>query len=256
MASASEPSGQRGSERHATSEELAAYALDRSQVDAALVDHISACAICQPEVAWFDTVIQDLDRYPGCPSVDALTRFALGESPEDEVLVVAAHLRECSACADEVAISRAAFPSDVSEVREEAGLMAAIRRVVATLVPDAQLAQRDVADALGAQAEPKSRSYQAGDFSVQLVAERDGESYVVTGVITTVSSTANPPGIANEALLYSLEDGDDDQRPRLIAHAPLEADLSFDLLDIPAGSYRLEALVGETLLVFSSVTVP
>jgi anti-sigma factor RsiW len=253
MASASEPPEQRGSERHATSEELATYALDRSQLDSALADHIATCALCQPEAVWFDGVIQDLDRYPGCPTVDALTRFALGESSEDELLAVAAHLRGCSACAEEVAITREAFPSDVSE---EVGLFAAIRRVVATLAPGVQLAQRDVPDALSAQAAAQSRSYQAGDIKVQLGSERDGETYVVTGAITHAPSATNAPGIENEALLYLLEDVDDVQRLRLVAHAHLEADLSFDLYDVPAGAYRLDMLVGDTMIVFEPITVP
>jgi hypothetical protein len=231
---------------------LAAYALDRSEVDPALAAHIASCAVCQPEVAWFDEVVEDLERYPGCPSVDAVTRYALGESPEDEQLVVAAHLRTCSACAEEVDISRTVFSA---EAPEEAGLFAAIRRIVARLDPGVALAQRDAPDALGALAEPQSRSYQAGDFRVQLGAEREGETYILTGVITAGASAATAPGIENEALLFSLEEADDGQRPRVVARAHVE-NRSFDFDGVPAGSYRLEALLGETLIVFESITVP
>jgi hypothetical protein len=240
--------------RHASPEELAAYVLDSSQLDMEIREHISNCAICKPEIAWMHDTVQELDEYPRCPSVEALVRFALGESPAEEQLLVAAHLRTCSTCTEEVEWTRMTFaPAPVEEPT-----LAAIRRVVASLLsPPAALGLGLRGDAERGTATTSTLVYKAENLEITLtVKAKEGDTYLVSGDILNLRPLNSVPGVEPRALLYSLPEHSQGAEPALIAEAPVTADNDFDLHAIPAGSYRLDLIYGDEVIALEPVAVP
>jgi hypothetical protein len=179
--------------------------------------------------------------------VDAVTRFALGEASADEQIHIAAHLRDCAVCADEVELTRAAF----REPAPGSGLVGAIERVVAMLAQPAP-GVRSGHDA-GARTPGTSYVDSAGDVRVSLLIDPEDDAYVITGVLSPVpNAPARPAEVESIALLYAEADA----APKLVAQAPVTPSNDFDLHDVPAGTYRLEIVRGSTLMVLSPVTVP
>ncbi|MGO8950138.1 MAG: hypothetical protein ACLQUY_21275 [Ktedonobacterales bacterium] len=244
-------------ERHASPEELAANVLDPSQLDTTIRDHIATCTVCKPEWEWMRETVQALDQYPRCPSVDALVRFALGESTEGEQLQVAAHLRNCSACTEEVEQTRTTLqPAAVEE-----SPFAAIRRIIVTLSSQSQLGlalhERHAVDAASMETAPSAHDYTSDNLQISLSIESDGgESYRVSGDITPIGQVTEVPGVQPLALLYSLADRPSHAEPALVAEAPVTSGNFFDMRGVPAGSYRLEMIFGDQVIALEPVNVP
>lgn len=257
MAPSSGSSGDSDFGRHASPEELAAYTLDPTQLDFVVQEHIATCAVCAPEAEWVLMTVQGLDEYPKCPTVDALVRFALGESAEDEQLQVAAHLRTCGACTNEVELTRRTFPS--AEVEEPA--FAYIRRIVATINPSTTalaLQQRGITDTGNAATTSPPRIYTAENLQITITVESDkaGGSYLVSGVIQPVPPVEDAPGVQPVALLYPLADHLSHSEAALISEAPVKSDDYFDIHAVPAGSYRLDMIYGDQLIEVQPIEVP
>jgi hypothetical protein len=242
--------------RHASPEELAAYALDSPQLNTLIREHVSNCSVCKPEAAWMQATVQELDQYPRCPSVDALVRFALGESPAEEQVLVAAHLRTCSACTQEVEWTRMTFaPAPVEEPA-----FVAIRRVVATLFsPPAVLGigLRGDGERGSAESTTSTLLYKAEDLEITLSIEAEGsESYLVAGVILKMGPVTQVPGVEPMALLYALPERSSGAEPALIAEALVTPGNDFDLHAVPAGFYRLDLIYGDQVITLQGVAVP
>jgi hypothetical protein len=210
--------------------------------------------ICQPEAVWMDDTVHSLDQYPRCPSVEALLRFALGESLEAEQLEVAAHLRTCSACRDEVDWTRMTFPPAPAEEP----VFAAIRRVVATLFsPQAAPSIGLRGDADPGSMTTSTRLYKTEDLEITLSIESEGDaSYLVSGEILRTQSAAQVPGVESMVLLYLLSDDLPRAQPALVAEASVTSGNDFDLHDIPAGAYRLDLIYGDEVIALQPVSVP
>jgi hypothetical protein len=231
--------------RHASPEELAAYVLDSSQLDTEIREHISNCAICKPEIAWMHDTMQELDQYPRCPSVEALVRFALGESPAEEQLLVAAHLRTCSTCTEEVEWTRMTFTP---------------ARVAASLLsPPAALGLglRGDAERGTAESTTSTRLYKAENLEITLSIEAEGsDAFLISGVILRMRPVTSVLGVEPMALLYSLPEHASGAEPALIAEAPVTPGNDFDLHAVPAGSYRLDLVTGDEVIALEPVAVP
>jgi hypothetical protein len=246
-------SGSQNPEQHASPEELAAYVLDPSQIDTTVREHISVCTICAPEVAWMREQVHELDQYPRCPSVDALVRFALGESSAEEQLVMAKHLRTCQACTEEVEWTRVTFQPALQPT------FPALRRIAASLVspPSLSLGVRGVIEPGSEESTRSSRLYKAENLEITLNIEADeGESYLISGEILHTQPIAATPDIQPMALLYTLPEHQSQAEPALAAEATVTPGNDFDLHAVPAGSYRLDVIYGDQVTALQPVAVP
>jgi hypothetical protein len=209
--------------------------------------------ICQPEAIWMDDTVHSLDQYPRCPSIETLLRFTLSESLEAEQLEVAAHLRTCSACREEVEWTRMTFPPAAAEPT-----FAAIRRVVATLIsPQAAPSIGLRGDAEPGSTATSTRLYKTENREITLSTESEGnESYLVSGVILHLQPASQVSGVEPMALLYLLSGDQPRSQPALIAEAPVTSGNDFDLHGIPAGTYRLDLIYGDEVIALQPVSVP
>ena len=246
------PGDRAGSQPHASAEELAAFVLDPHMLAVDRRAHIESCAVCAPEAAWLGAEISGLEHEALCPSVEALTRFALGESSSGEQLRIAAHLRDCAACSDEIALTRAAFqtpaPGD--------GFAGAIRRMVASLAPALQPGVRTKRDAGVSAQSPSMYVYAAGDLEVRLRIDADDDVFTISGVLRAPTPPVQVTGVESVALLYPLSDETAPTASPLVAHAPVTASSDFDLPAVRAGTYRLEIVRGDTEIIVSPLIVP
>jgi hypothetical protein len=230
---------QTGAERHATAEELTAYALDPSSLDPARVEHIGSCPVCFPEASWLRG------------AVEAVVRFALGESSAEEQVSIYAHLRGCASCRQEVEMTRATFADPLPAPDP----IAAMKRLIAALVPAPALGTRGGREA-GA---PGSLEFEAGDVHVilRIVTDRpDADLSIVSGVLRGPTPAVQPEGVPRVALLYALPGSQTHTSGALVAEANVTASNDFDLLGVPVGTYRLEIVSGNEMIVVSPVTVP
>jgi anti-sigma factor RsiW len=240
-----------GAATHATAEALAAYALD-PQSDASAspsARHIETCVECRAEAAWLRAQLAALEAGPeraACPSVETVTAYALGELSGTEQLIAAAHIRQCVACTEEVAVTREALAVAPGEsTAAESPLRAALRRVAAALVPPPALsAARAVR---GAEDEGDTlRTYQAEGVEVTLRSERHDTERGQFLIYGTVSQAAGPVA----ALLVAQGEA---ATPMVIESA-IAGD-AFELGPVPPGSYRLDILLADRVVEIAPIMV-
>jgi hypothetical protein len=241
---------------HASPEELAAYALDSSLLAAARREHIATCPICQPESAWLHDVVTGLAEAPQCPDVETLVAFALGRASADEQIAVAAHLRTCDSCTDEVELTRATLQT--SE-QKEGVVVGAIRRIVATLVPSPLAPSvRGAPDQRGADATAAGGIYAVGAMKLTLSVERDDDTLVLSGVLegapVPVSKSGQTPP-ERVALLYRQETVDASGAPPLVDSKQLTPNNAFTFYDVPRGAFQLELTQGDLVIAVESIVI-
>lgn len=152
-----------------------------------------------------------------CPSPDQLAAYVLGTLAGTEQLHVAAHVRLCPLCQEDVAFARPPEPRP--------------RPLVARLLPSF------VAGVRGTASSPLIRQYQAADLIVELtIVPPEGDYWRITGQVLRHSV-----GVAG--LTVSL---------RASRRRPSE-ELSddggfFTFEDLPAGRYTLSATDGTTVV--------
>jgi len=146
-------------------EGLLAYVLGEQMLSESGRQHLEHCPTCQSRLNDYQRM-HDLYRSQlyrvSCPDASQLTLYCTHALPEDEVLAIASHLRTCLLCNDEVREIRhemALFPLFPEPA---ATLLQQVRRVVATLVQQAQPALRELSGAVW------PRYYQADDLNLSL----------------------------------------------------------------------------------------
>lgn len=249
-------------QEHADDEALAAYALRPEASDSSLAQHIAGCEICRGHIAWMRGLLGTMQRIE-CPSVEQLEAYALGELGEADSLTVAAHLRRCDQCTAELAATRAfldAAPAMIPELAAANGgtgafsPMTSLRRIFGALAHPTPAAEGAfvVRDALDA--EERSWTFIAEDIKLTLGQEADEAhrgKYVLFGKLYPNTSEQGAPAapvpISSRLLRIS------DAEPVLVAEVPLERN-AFQFDNVPAGSYQIEVLLPDRLIVLATIT--
>ncbi len=116
-----------------TTDEIVAYV--DGDAPPRVVEHIESCPSCKAEARRYARtqarLKAALHRFD-CPSPQALGEYNLGLVSVEDRTRIAAHVLECPACADELGTLRA-FLSDRAAKPEARGVIAGLRRIVATL---------------------------------------------------------------------------------------------------------------------------
>mgnify|MGYP001104442709 CR=1 FL=1 len=109
-----------------------------------VTEHVARCTHCARQVERLrvvDARLLDAFYRLACPTAEALTDFALGNLPPVERLRVAAHVRDCVQCSEEVAAARKwgrEEPASLLERLQEALTLALIAQPVAQVAAPAR----------------------------------------------------------------------------------------------------------------------
>jgi anti-sigma factor ChrR (cupin superfamily) len=250
---------------HASEEALARYALqqeeDQAGADDVEAQHIRECAQCQAEVARTELLLRQLDRQLyrlECPPVEQLTAYALGELDNAERQRVKVHVQRCARCTDEVEVTRSVLaPADPA-----AGPLAAVRRVLATLLPPQAAPASAPALSLRDRERPEAdenetpRIFAADGVEVTLRSETERGKSVLYGTLhradegdagTTPISVRLVQAPAEAARPAVAE-------PSVVATADVALD-AFELGPMPSGMYQLQVLLADRVIVIPALTL-
>jgi len=239
---------------HASAEALAAYALDPQSGATSSLRHIESCVECRAEAAWLRAQLARLEAGPwraACLAVETVTAYALGELSGSEQLIAAAHIRQCAACTEEVAVTREALAvAPGSETAAaESPLRAALRRVAAVLAPPPALSaaravrgEEDEGDTL--------RTYRAEGVEVTVRSERHDTERGHFLVYGTVSQAGAQPVAPVAALLVARGEAP----TPVVIEAAITGD-AFELGPVPPGTYRLDILLADRVFEITPITV-
>jgi hypothetical protein len=249
---------------HASEDDLAAYAVHESLVRPDAAAHIASCPQCLREVAEYRLVEERLYRAE-CPDLDDLEAFTLGSLAGERLANVERHTLDCPRCMHELAalnsmllphaqlISSAETSEPAAEtlgsrVREQ------VRRIVAQLLgPEAApgLALRSAAGDEAAD-ERAVDMYQAEDVELALRRTHGPLGITLSGQLVggdgAISARLLPAGSPESAVPDEMRD-----IPTPLAEVPVSPGGYFELGPIPPGSYQLELLVGDHLIVISGL---
>jgi hypothetical protein len=254
-----------GDAGHADDEMLASYALDPGGVDDAAARHVAGCAACSAEVAWYRALLRvgamRRDR-AGCPTAETVQAYALGELTDPARRATEAHVASCLQCAAEVLATRESLALPAGAAQEQEGAMGAVaraRRIVATLLPlrpaaDPAFALRGPEE--GASEDVRPRTFAADGVELTLRHEPERGAFVLYGTIAGDGPTpASTPLSAR--LLNAPEAGDvavAGAGPTLSAEVPIEF-RAFEFHGVTPGTYQLEVLFPDRVIVISSLTL-
>jgi hypothetical protein len=244
MAPSSDAPGGTPAEQHASPEELAAYVLEPSWLDAALLEHLATCTFCQTEAGWMQGVVQELEQAPRCPSPDTLVSYALGEASPAEQREIVAHLPGCAACREEVEIANATLKPAVGTLR---GFIPIHRRAASFASPRFAAERGSGAVTVDAVA--------GTTFKVTLEVDPVGTAYVISGLIEQSAPASQAAG-PRTAMLYAEADPSLLAAPALVAEELVSEGGEFDLEGIPAGSYRLDIRLSDQVITLQPIPVP
>jgi hypothetical protein len=255
---------------HASQDDLAAYAVDTTLIEADMAQHIATCPYCRAEVERYHDLEARLYRVE-CPDMEDLEAYALGTLSAARMATIERHRLDCPRCEGDLAVLRdvrapiagqifapptpAAGAADVSVWERLQGSM---RRIVAELLPappGVGLAVKSRGD-LGiwgdkAGDERATEIYTAGAIEVALRRRRGPEGTILSGQITGAED-------AIAARLVAAGTVDAHQGPLgAAASVPLETAIPpggfFTLGPALAGSYTLEVLAGDELIVIADL---
>ncbi|MDQ2903569.1 MAG: hypothetical protein M3Y81_08455 [Chloroflexota bacterium] len=234
-------------------EELLRLALDDEALSPEASRHLEQCEICRQRLATYkDTqtfLVSHLYRRQ-CPAGSQLSYYCAGLLAGDERQRIAAHIRECPLCTQEVAETR----RFMKEPLLASTPVSPLRRVAATLVrQQAQLVVRgDTTPA------PWPRQYHAEhiDLSLHLSRASNG-AYILLGIITSADSTESVDAFAGvQAELYrapgpsGANGGEDKQAAQPLVCTNIDELGNIVFSAVPAGEYTLLAhLPGYELLI-------
>ncbi len=148
-----------------TPEEIVAYV--DGDAPPRVVEHIRSCSSCAAEARRYARaqarLRQALHRFD-CPTPQTLGEYNLGLVSAEDRVRIAAHVLECSACAEELRTLRA-FLADEPPSTVGSGAAERLRRIVAALVtPRPGLAPVGLRGAVGA----VGRTYEAEGISISI----------------------------------------------------------------------------------------
>lgn len=176
-----------------------------------------------------------------CPPAQTLGEYELGLLSAAERSHVAAHVRDCLRCADELAVLRDFLPAE--PLPEPGSVAARVRRWVATLVPPAGAAAPVPVRGAGDDA---LRTYGAGDITITLSMDtaRQRKHASLIGLVLHAAEGASVAGTAT----LSAEG-------RSPLTTPVDEWGNFTFDDLVAGAYRLEVTLGEDIITIEAVSV-
>lgn len=227
-------------------EDLLAYAT--GQADGQTVGHIAACPACQAEAATYATIDDTLRTRlyrVDCPDAQTLGELALDMLAPQEELAVRGHLALCGHCRDELAILGTAVKGDVME--DLIAPPGPLARLVARLLPAPGL--RPAYGGVRGTAEGAPLTYQAGDVTVSLTIEADGNGparrWTVLGLVVDEASETPPSGSQVRLL----------QAGGVAREAMLDEVGNFTVPDLERGLYDLELTFAAGLIAVEGIEV-
>lgn len=244
--------------------QLQAYAADPGMTDSAVSAHLQACPACQAEVHAMRSLAahlrRDLNR-TDCLSTEAIIGLAAGDLPRVARIAAEAHTARCHRCAEELALTVAAFTQlepllawAAPGVAQQ--LAARARRVVAKLVDALAPSSPDVALGLNLRSRGTDASADPLLFAAEdvMLAVRGQAATLGTVQIEGLLSSATEDAIATESLPVRLYALSDPAAPALVAEDTADGGI-FLLGPIPAGKYALEVDLPDRIVAIESLIV-
>jgi hypothetical protein len=221
-------------------DDLLAYA--RGEAGAEIREHVARCASCGLQATAYARTEIALSEHlfrRTCPPSEMLGEFVLGMLAPADARPVAEHLLECPHCTEERR-RLTAFMAEPDETPQPAALGVMLRRLFARPV-----ANRPRALALRRGAQPATTSYTADGFALTLGRQISAldRSPVVVGLLLG-------EGAPTEGAAVALYAG-----AQLFRSATVDDLGNFVLNDVPAGEYRLEFRLADTLIVVDPLRV-
>lgn len=230
-------------------DDLMAY-LDH-QARPEVVAHVASCPACAAQARRYARLDRQLRRRlhrVTCPPSQTLGDYQLDVLDPAERQIVAAHLLECSRCADELRTLRA-YLADELPVEAPGPLettLQALRRVVATLVsPAPGLAYAGLRGAAGA-----SQTFRAGDVAVSIALgapDRRGRSGI-SGLVTDESVATERAANHVVRLLVRGQPAN-----RIVGTTAIDELGNFELDDVAPGTYLLEIDLDDQTIVIEDL---
>jgi hypothetical protein len=216
----------------------------------AVADHIRHCPSCGAEAAdlsvlqgRLSTVLNRVD----CPPTQLLGEYSLDLLVAEQRTAIAGHVLECVRCAAELQTLRAFLREEALAAAPEAGAMARLRRVVATLfVPTPSYAPGAVA--LRGAADATAQTYQAADMTITLgpgAQPRRGRASMMGLMVREAGDAEVPPGSIARLLAPS----------GAVESAEIDELGNFTFDDLHPGTFVLELQLADTVVVVEDVTV-
>jgi anti-sigma factor RsiW len=211
--------------------------------------HVAACPACSEEAASLASLQRRLGealyRFD-CPSGQSLGEYALDLLAPEARTAVARHVVDCLRCTAELRTLREFLAGDDPPVLERGGVLAGLRRIVATLLaPAPAMAPAAVALRGGS---TSAQTYRAGDLTLTLgpgPQPRRGRASLMGLVVREDGDLEVPP--ASTARLLA---------PSGAAEATEIDDLgNFAFDDLAPATYSLELQLGDTVVVVEDVPV-
>lgn len=178
-----------------------------------------------------------------CPTPHALGEYALRFTAVDESARIAAHLRDCPRCADELRQIGAFMDDDDPAPAPALRAGERLRRLVAALLPTPGASG---AFALRGDADPATRNYEAAGLTItlDLAADRRG-AVALTGLLVPEDEGDVVAGIA-----VLLIDSDGARRDTM---ADEWGNFAFET--VAPGEYRLEITLGDGIVTIDSLPI-
>jgi len=260
--------GSEGSQ-HASQDDLAAYVVDATLIAPDIAQHIAACPDCSAEVESYQLFEARLYRVE-CPDMEELEAYILGSLTPERMDIVERHRLECPRCERDLAVIRAVRPAVAAPASApasapktqtgEAGesvwerVQGSVRRIVASLLPappSMGLAVRSHGEEGATSDERTPHIFTAGDIEVAVRWRRGPDGVTLSGQITGAEDA-----IAAR-LVKGGPEGASEAPVGASAGSPLETPIPpggfFTLGPTPPGSYQLEVLAGDELIVIGDL---
>ncbi len=221
-------------------DDLLAFA--RGEADAAVREHVRRCAFCSAQAAAYARTEAALQAHlfrRSCPASETLGEYVLGLLAPVEACTVAEHLVECPNCAEERR-RLAAFMAEPDDLPAPAGIGQVLRRLFARPV-----GSRPAALALRRGERAATTSYTVDGFALTLGMQEsaEGTAPVLVGLLLAEGTTTE----GSTVRLYS--------GGQLLRSRTLDELGNFVFEDVPAGEYRLEFLLADTLIIVDPLPV-
>jgi hypothetical protein len=246
--------------KHASQDDLSAYAVDANLVASDIAQHIAACPDCSAEVESYQLLEASLYRFE-CPDLEELEAYIQGRLTPQQMATVESHRLECPLCEHDLAVIRAVRPvvaapsyGPVTD-RGEAGesmwerIQGSVRRVVAQLLPappELGLAVRSKYEPGNTGDERTAEIYTAGTIEVALRWRQGPEGTTLSGQIAGVED-AIAARLVKSGIVGAHEAPEQVETPAPL-ETPIPAGGFFTIGPVLPGSYTLEVLMGDELI--------
>jgi hypothetical protein len=202
-----------------------------------VVKHVARCASCAEEVEGLRMVdAQLLTAFyrDVCPSAETLADFTLNRLPATEQLRVAAHVRGCAPCAQEVASVRGLADETPPALLEQLREMLALALVARPMAPAA----------MPTRGEGWQGRFEVDDWIVTLSAQAGN----LIGRVRQRGAPADADYSGATWLLSAGQSADED-----VPHSRIDAAGRFQFAGQAAGTYALLAQIGERKVALEGV---